>query len=118
MKPDTDAPVVSVRYLPTVPLELARPLGKRLDFEFNNRRAVSQALAASTTMRARTCSSAPVRLLTYETPVASPSGPTVTSRAIALVMSVSFPVCCAGAMSTSGLERFAFTVQPRLHCPQ
>ena len=54
----------------------------------------------------------------YETPVASPSRPVVTSRAIASVISVSRPVSSAGAMSTSGLEKFAFTVQPRLHAPQ
>jgi hypothetical protein len=54
----------------------------------------------------------------YDTPVASPFGPTVTSRAIELVSRVSRPVASAGAMSTSGLEKFAFTVQPRLHWPQ
>ena len=45
----------------------------------------------------------------YDTPVARPSLPTVTSRAIAFVISVSLPVASAGAMSTSGLEKFAFT---------
>jgi hypothetical protein len=57
-------------------------------------------------------------LSTYDTPVASPSRPTVTSRAIAFVTSVRRPVARAGAMSTSGLEKLAFTEQPRLHCPQ
>ena len=28
------------------------------------------------------------------------------------------PVACAGAIRTSGLQKFAFTVQPRLHWPQ
>src|SRR5436190_3953098 len=118
MNPDTPPPVVSVRYLPAVPLELASPFGNAVDLEFNNKRADSSALAASTTILARTCSSAPVVLLMYDTPLASPSDPTVTSRAIAFVISVSFPVCSAGAMSTSGLEKFAFTEQPRLHSPQ
>ena len=54
----------------------------------------------------------------YVTPVARPSEPTVTSRAIALVSSVRRPVASAGAISTSGLEKFAFTAQPRLHWPQ
>jgi hypothetical protein len=57
-------------------------------------------------------------LCTYATPVASPPFPTVTSRAIASVISVSRPVASAGAISTSGLEKLAFTEQPRLHCPQ
>ena len=51
----------------------------------------------------------------YETPFAKPSLPRVTSRAIAFVMSVSFPVASAGAINTSPLEKFAFTWQPRLH---
>jgi len=118
MNPETPVPVVSVRYLPTVPLEFASPCGNFPDLEFNNSRAVSHALADSTTILARTCSSAPVFLLMYDTPVARPSDPSVTSRAIALVMSVSLPVCCAGAINTSGLEKFAFTWQPRLHWPQ
>jgi hypothetical protein len=50
--------------------------------------------------------------------VASPSRPTVTSRAMALVTSVSRPVLSAGAMSTPGLEKLAFTRQPRPHWPQ
>ena len=54
----------------------------------------------------------------YETPVASPSFPTVTSRAMALVTRRRRPVASAGAMRTSGLEKFAFTLQPRLHWPQ
>ena len=35
MKPATSVPVVSVRYLPTTPLELASPCGKRDDFELS-----------------------------------------------------------------------------------
>ena len=54
MKPDTLAPVESVRYLPTAPLEFARPCGNLDDFELSRIRADSHALAASTTMRART----------------------------------------------------------------
>jgi len=42
----------------------------------------------------------------------------VTSRAIAFVISVSFFVASAGAMRTSGLEKLALTVHPRLHWPQ
>ena len=79
---------------------------------------VNASLAASTTTFARTCRSSPVARSMYDTPVARPSLPTVTSRAIAPVSSVSRFVAMAGAMSTSGLEKFAFTEQPRLHCPQ
>src|SRR4029079_5025936 len=100
------------------PPELARPCGNFDDFEFRRMRADSQALAARTTILARTCSSRPVFLSMYDTPVARPSLPSVTSRAIAFVMSVRLPVASAGAMRTSGLEKFAFTVQPRLHWPQ
>src|SRR5689334_3114431 len=105
-------------YLPTVPLEFASPCGNLDDLELSRMRDDSSALAASTTTRARMNLSSPVVLSMYDTPVASPSLPTCTSRAIALVMSVSLPVLSAGAMSTSGLEKFAFTAQPRLHWPQ
>jgi hypothetical protein len=55
-------PVVSVRYLPTAPLPLARPSGKWLERELRRMRADSQALAARITIRAGTCSSRPVSL--------------------------------------------------------
>ena len=96
MKPCTLSPVESVRYLPTTPLELASPFGKRLDCEFSSNRADSQQLAASTTMRARTWCSASVSVFTYDTPVARPSAPVVTSRAIALGTIVSRLVWSAG----------------------
>ena len=101
-----------------MPLELASPCGNCDDFELSSSRADSNALAASTTTRRVDVLSSPLSLSMYATPVARPSLPTVTSRAIAFVISVSFPVSSAGAMSTSGLEKFAFTVQPRLHWPQ
>ncbi len=50
--------------------------------------------------------------------MARPLLSTVTSRAIAFVRSVSFPVARAGAISTLVEVKFAFTRQPRLHCPQ
>src|SRR5215203_6158403 len=118
MWPPALAPVVSVMYLPTTPLELARPCGNCDDLELRSSRADSNALAASTTERDATWRSSPLVLSMYVTPVASPLLPTVTSRAIELVSRVSRPVASAGAMSTSGLEKFAFTEQPRLHWPQ
>ena len=54
MNPVTPVPVESVRYLPTLPLELPRPCGNFADLELRRMRADSQALAATTTMRART----------------------------------------------------------------
>ncbi len=45
-----------------MPVELAMPCGNFDDFELSSSRAVSQALAASTTMRARTWFSRPVAL--------------------------------------------------------
>src|SRR5205823_12180179 len=64
MNPPTSVPVVSVMYLPTVPLEFARPFGNRDDLELSSRREVSRALAARTTTLARTRRSAPVALST------------------------------------------------------
>ena len=49
-------------YLPTRPLELARPFGNRADFEFSRMRTDSAELAASTTTRAFTVCSLPVVL--------------------------------------------------------
>src|SRR5439155_1426374 len=95
MNPPTSVPVVSVMYLPTVPLAFARPFGNRDDVELSSRRAVSRALAARTTTLARTRASAPVVLSTYATPVARPLASTSTSRAIAFVRRVSFPVARA-----------------------
>ena len=118
MKPETSLPVVSVMYLPTTPLELASPCGNIDDLELSSSRADSNALAARTTTRAATWRSSPLALSMYDTPVARPSRPTVTSRAIELVSSVSRPVASAGAMRTSGLEKLALTEQPRLHWPQ
>ena len=43
---------LNIRYLPTLPLELARPLGNRLDCDKSNRRGVSAPLAETTTARA------------------------------------------------------------------
>ena len=52
---EPSAPTVSIRYLPTSPVELASPFGNSLLFELSRMRAVSQALAASTTTFPRAC---------------------------------------------------------------
>ena len=56
------APTVSMRYLPTSPLLLESPAGNCALLLFSKTRAVSAALAASTTMRAETWRSVRVRL--------------------------------------------------------
>src|SRR5919109_4331634 len=118
MWPETDSPVESVRYLPTTPLEFARPLGKRVDFELSRIRADSHALAARTTIRARTPFSRRSVRLMYATPVASPSSSVVTSRAIALETMRNRPVARAGGSRTDGDEKFEWVEQPRPHWPQ
>src|SRR5207249_11206906 len=105
MKPDMLAPTVSMRYLPTVPLEFARPLGKREDFESKRSRADSQALAHRTTTFARTWISFRVSRSTYETPAASPSAVVRISRHMASVRISRFPVAFAGGGSTVGEEK-------------
>ncbi len=64
MKPPTDSPVESVRYLPRTPLLLDKPLGCRGEVELNSSRADSPALAASTTALARTVISRPSDVFT------------------------------------------------------
>src|SRR4051812_48438522 len=118
MKPCTLRPVESVRYLPTTPLELARPFGKRADFELSSSRADSQQLAATTMTRARTSRSVMSSVLMYDTPVARPSPLVMTSRAIAFETMVSLPVRSAGGSITDTLEKLACTEHPRPHCPQ
>src|ERR1700693_4570918 len=115
MYPETPLPVVSVRYLPTTPLELASPSGNFEDFELRSRRAVSHALAANTTTRALAWFSPPVFVSMYVTPFARPLSLMVTSRAIAWVTSVSLPVLSAGAIRTLVDEKLELVMQPRLH---
>ncbi len=105
---ERDAPVESFKYLPTTPLELAKPFGKRELFEFNNKRAVSPALAAKTTILPRTVYSCIVPVWIYETPVAKPvAGSVVTSRAIANGSIVRFPVAADGLIKTDDEEKSA-----------
>src|SRR5262249_24645855 len=118
MYPRTVKPVESVRYRPTTPLELASPVGNRVDFELSSRRADSHALAASTTMRARIWYSRLSCVFTYEMPVARPASLVVTERAMAFVIIFSRPVRSAGGRRTDGDEKFAWTLQPRPHSPQ
>src|SRR3954451_15180521 len=116
--PSPPLPTESVKYLPSVPEEFARPSGKSADFEFSRSRVDSHALAATTTARALIRCSVRVALSMYETPVAFPSLPTRTSRAIAPVIRVSLPVAIAGGSRTWLELKLEAVVQPRPHCPQ
>src|SRR5215469_16829574 len=118
MWPPPSLPTESVRYRPTVPEELARPLGKNDDLEFRSSRADSQALAARTMAAALTRFSDLVALSIYETPVALPSLSMRISRAIAPVTSVRRPVAIAGGMRTWLELKLEAVTQPRPHCPQ
>ena len=103
-----EAPVESLRYLPTTPLSLASPRGKRADLELSSSRADSPALAASTTTLAFTVNSCMVSVFTYDTPVQLPVLSSVsTSRTIAWVMSFRLPVLRAGLTSTDEAEKSA-----------
>src|SRR3970282_1760023 len=117
MNPHNPAPTVSVRYRPTVPLELARPCGKIAERELSSSRADSQALAATTTTRAATRCSAPVVLSMYTQPSVRPARFTVISRAMAWVSSVRRPVAAAGGSRTLVEENAELVAQPRPHCP-
>src|SRR5262252_6043651 len=101
-----------------MPEELASPSGKSVEDVFSNKRADSQALAATTTDLAYTRFSAREALSIYETPLALPFLSTRTSRAIAPVIRVRRPVFCAGGMSTWLELKLEARRQPRPHCPQ
>ena len=91
---------MSMMYLPTKPEELASPCGKSADFELSRMRTVSPELAASTTTLPFTVRSLPVRRSMKMTPVARPSGPTVTSRAMASLIRSRLPEASAGGRCT------------------
>src|SRR5687767_11051228 len=91
-----EAPVESCRYLPTMPLELARPLGCWADLELSSSLADSQALAARITILPSTWYSCKSVLSVYNTPVALPDLSVSTSRTMALSYSVTLPVLRAG----------------------
>src|SRR5713226_553540 len=106
--PPTLTPTVSMRYLPTRPLEFARPFGKRPERELRRRRADSHALAQRITTLAFACTSCR----------ALPSPSVSTSRHIASVRISRFPVLSAGGSSTVGEEKFEPVAQERPHWPQ
>src|SRR3989442_7619191 len=88
---DRPNPTESVRYLPTIPPELPRPCGWRLDVELSNSRADSHAAADSTTVRQRTCRSSPVALSMDDTAVTFPDASVMSSCAMELASTVTRP---------------------------
>src|SRR5262249_16274517 len=98
--PCTPEPTVSMRYLPTLPLELANPSGNVDDFELSRMRTDSHALAANTTTPAFPCRCPPLFLSTKLTPLALPALSRVTSCAIASVRMSSLPLANAGGRCT------------------
>src|SRR2546422_993964 len=98
-----------------MPDSLAIPFGNRGDFELSSRRADSHALAATTTVRQRIFVSVRMALSTYDTAVTLPSASVISSRAMAPVITCSFPVFIAGKI-IAWLELKADAVcQPRPH---
>ena len=97
--PTTEA-TVSVRYLPTMPPELPRPLrmARRLRVEQQPGRLARA--AESTTVRQRTWRSSPVALSMYDTAVTLPEASVTSSRAMALASTVTRPVSIAGKICT------------------
>src|SRR5579862_2511970 len=116
--PPMSAPVESCKYFPTTLLLFAKPFGCWEDFEFINNLALSQALAARTTILPETWYSCISSLLTYETPVARPSLFVSTSRAIALVTKSTLFVFSAGITRQDDEEKSPYTLQLRPHCAQ
>src|SRR5437016_9965825 len=100
------------------PEEFESPSGNCEDFEFNNRRADSQALAPTTKALAKTLFSVRVALSMYETASALPVFPIAISRAIAPVTSVNLPVFSAYGIITWLELKLDALMHPRPPCPQ
>ena len=95
------------------------PLGNSVLFEFSMMRAVSQQLAASTTIRAfHRDFLARFRIDVGDAASPCRSEPTVTSRHIAPCGLPDSPVASAGLICTPGEAKFALTAQARPHSAQ
>jgi len=83
---------------PSSPLEFARPVGYRLDFDISSSATLWAQAQETTTHRARTSSPACVVRSMKRTPVTLFSSEIITSRTIELGTISSFPVLSAGRM--------------------
>ena len=107
---------MSIRYLPTRPDELAKPLGKWLLLELSRRRG-----GFAATGREDDNAGFDLEFLTSlrvhigDTAGPSPSEPRRTSRTIAPVRTSRLPVFMAGKMWTPGELKFEFVPQARPH---
>src|SRR5690606_25779660 len=101
----------NMRYLPTLPLELARPWGNRLDADASSSRGVSAPLAARMNALARWACSRP-SASQYSARVTRPAA-SVSSRWTVLSARISHrPVASARGIIVASVEDFAPTSQP------
>ncbi len=103
---------------PSSPLEFARPVGYRRDFDISSNATLCAQAQATTTHRARTSPSACVVRSMNRTPVTLFSSEIITSRTIELGTISSFPVLSAGLMCPSNELYLAATSQPAMQLPQ
>src|SRR3990172_7753186 len=101
-----------MRYLPTVPLELARPSGNRRDAESNSRRAVSAPFALRTMARARCACSRP-SLSQYRTRVTRPASLVSILNTVDSGRISQRPVASANGIMDASEEDLAPTSHPK-----
>src|ERR1700728_3313173 len=114
----TDSFSGPLRGCPTLPLELASPIGYFGDRELSRSLADSTVEQHTTTMAALTCCSARVSVSMKETALARPSRSTNISRARAFWRRVKLPVACALGNMQSGVLKIDATSHPSMQWPQ
>ena len=103
---------MNIRYLPTTPLEFARPFGKWLDADKRSSRGVSEPLQHSTTARARwNCSF--LFSSKYVAPVTRPFLSTSIRRTWLLGRTSHRPVASAIGMTVYSVDDLARNSQPK-----
>src|SRR5688572_6458776 len=109
---------LNIRFLPTMPLELARPSGKRADSDRNNSLGVSAPFALSTTAFAR-CACIVPSASQYTTSFTRPLSSVLTRATVQFVRSSQLPLASASGIIVTSVEDFADTSQPKpLQKPQ
>src|SRR5579871_6588709 len=119
--PIDSAPLSHIRFLPTRPLEFARPSGKRADFDMSSSRGVSTPLAQTTTFRAR-CLTSRLRASKYTAPLARPWLSISILRTYELGRISQRPVFSATGITVARVLDLARTSHPNIsqkpHCTQ
>jgi hypothetical protein len=109
---------LNIRFLPTMPLEFARPSGKRADSDSNNSRGVSAPFALSTTAFAR-CDCIVPSSSQYSTSFARPLASVSMRATVQPVRSSQLPLASASGIIVTSVDDFADTSQPKpLQKPQ